>query len=88
MVIENMFGHCKARWRILHRRIDLATEDVTTVILVCFTLNNICEVHKERFNAEWLEDVVPGRTPLSVLPQDGANAGNGMDDVGNASDIR
>ena len=55
MVTENTFGRCKARWRILHRRTDIATEDVTPMILACFTLNNICEVHKEAFNAEWCD---------------------------------
>ena len=68
MVIENTFGRCKARWRILHRRIDVAAKHVTTVILACFTLNNIGEVHKETFDAEWLnvDDNVPN-IRLSIL---------------------
>ena len=82
MVIENTFGRCKARWRILHRRIDVATEDVTTVILACFTLNNICEVHKETFDAEWLNVDVDVPPPPPAQPQDIVN------NAGNATGIR
>ena len=80
MVIENTFGRCKATWRTLHQRIDVATEDVTTVILACFTLNNICEVHKETFDAEWLnaDGDVPPPPPTPVHPQDVNNARNAM----------
>ncbi len=53
MTIENTFGRCKARWRILLRRTDVDTDRVTNVILACFTLNNICETHKEAFDPEW-----------------------------------
>lgn len=57
MVIENTFGRCKGRWRILLKRIDMSTEEVTTIVLACFTLHNVCEIHKEEFNHEWVEVV-------------------------------
>ena len=77
MVIENTFGRCKARWRMLHRRIDIDTEDVTTVILACFTLNNICEIHKEVFNENMLEFNGQAQPPIQAHDTD--NAGNGTD---------
>ena len=30
-----------------------STNRVMNVSLACFTLNNICETHKEAFNLEW-----------------------------------
>ena len=31
--------------------------NVPNIILACCTLHNICEVHRDTFNDEWLEDL-------------------------------
>ena len=54
-MIENAFGRLKGRWRCLLKQNDINTEDISTIITACCVLHNICEVHKNDFNDEWLE---------------------------------
>ncbi|XP_072023396.1 uncharacterized protein [Amphiura filiformis] len=63
MVIEGCFGRLKGRWRCLLKRNDSDTEFVVTVITACCILHNICEIHKQRFNPEWLQGINEERRP-------------------------
>ena len=56
MVIENSFGRCKVRWRILNWRFDMSTEDIH-------------KVHKERFNARRGSKRNGRKKLLKLLPQ-------------------
>ncbi|XP_006639987.2 uncharacterized protein [Lepisosteus oculatus] len=56
-VIENAFLRLKARWQCLHKRNDCSLDLVPTMILACCILHNVCEVHSDSFNQEWLEAV-------------------------------
>ncbi len=62
IVVENAFGRLKARWRRLLKRNDMSLSNIPTVVVACCILHNVCEVHGERFNDQWLES-------LSELPQ-------------------
>lgn len=62
IVVENAFGRLKARWRRLLKRNDMNLSNIPTVVAACCILHNVCEVHGERFNDQWLES-------LSELPQ-------------------
>ena len=53
-VVENAFGHLKARWRCLLKRNDCDLELVQIQVAACCTLNNICEENGEVFQEEWL----------------------------------
>ena len=45
--IECAFGHLKARWSILTRKMDLKLENIPIVVMACFVLHNFCEWHND-----------------------------------------
>ena len=53
IVVENKFGHLKARWRRLMKRNDTLVKNVPTIITITCVLHNICEVHKDVFDESW-----------------------------------
>ena len=55
VIVEIAFGRLKARWRRLSKQIDMDISNVPNVILACCALHNICEVHNDSFNDEWLQ---------------------------------
>jgi len=55
-VVENAFGRLKARWRRLTKRNDMNIENVPHVVAACCILHNICEIHGDTFNDNWLVD--------------------------------
>ena len=54
---ENAFGRLKGQWRCLLKRNDTHNSRMPTVIAVCAILHNICEIHSDEFNHEWLENL-------------------------------
>jgi len=54
VVVEMAFGRLKARWRRLSKQNDMSIDNVLTVVAACCVLHNICEVHGDEFNNEWL----------------------------------
>ena len=42
MVVENVFGRLKGRWRCLLKQMDFALENVSNVVAACVTLHNLC----------------------------------------------
>ena len=61
VVVEIVFGRLKARWRRLLKQNDMHIKNVPHVVAVCCTLHNICEIHGDTFNEEWM-----GEETLSV----------------------
>ena len=57
MVVECAFGRLKGRWRSLLKRNDMNIEKMNNVVTACCILHNICEIHQDEFNEEWLEEV-------------------------------
>ena len=57
VVVEIAFGQLKARWRRLLKLNDMSTDNIPNVIAACCVLHNICEIHGDAFNEEWLQDV-------------------------------
>ena len=56
VVVEIAFGRLKARWRRLSKQMDIHIDNVPYIITACCVLHNICEVHGDTFNEEWLQD--------------------------------
>ena len=44
------------------KRLDVDLNKVPTVVAACCTLHNICEVHGDEFDQQWLEE--PSNQPL------------------------
>ena len=74
VVVEMAFGRLKARWRRLNKKIEMHVDNVPNVILACCILHNVCEIHNDEFNEEWLADVdleQPDDTHVSTTTTDG-----------------
>ena len=57
VVVEHAYGRLKGRWRCLLKRNDTSVHDLPKLVAVCCVLHNICEIHQENFNEEWLDGV-------------------------------
>lgn len=57
VVVENAFGRLKARFRCLHKRVDINYEFVPHVVHACAILHNIIESRKDKFMQRWLTAV-------------------------------
>ena len=57
MVVEKAFGHLKGRWRILIKKMETKLENVPIIILACCVLHNVCEMWRENFLDDWLQEV-------------------------------
>ena len=57
IVTENAFGRLKARWRRLSKQNDMSVERVPTIGTACCILRNMCEVHSDSFNNDWLVEL-------------------------------
>ena len=55
--MELTFGRLKTRWQRLIKQNDMLVANVPNVIAACCTLHNICEIHGDTFNEEWLEGI-------------------------------
>lgn len=58
VVVECAFGRLKGRWRCLLKRNDVKIDYITTLVTACCILHNICEVHNDSFDDQWLDDEV------------------------------
>ena len=57
VVVEHAYGRLKGRWRCLLKRLDINVGDVPELVAACSTLHNMCEVHGDTFDEDWLEGV-------------------------------
>ena len=53
----HMEGLREGAWRCLLKRIDINVRNVPELIAACCTLHNICKVHEDSFDEDWLEAV-------------------------------
>ena len=47
--VKRSFGILKARWRCLLKRLDNEIENVSSVIVTCCVLHNICQIYKDNY---------------------------------------
>ena len=45
---------------------DMHIDDVPHIIAACCVLHNVCEIHQDSFNEDWLEEVDLSSQPESV----------------------
>ena len=71
VVVECAFGRLKGRWRSLLKRNDMRLDYLCNAVIACCVLHNICEVHQDAFDEQWLVEVTPVPRPSStgsILP--------------------
>lgn len=56
VVVECAFGRLKGRWRTLLKRNDTNISFLPTLVTACCVLHNLCEVHGDSFNDDWLPE--------------------------------
>ena len=83
IVVENAFGRLKARWRCLLKQSDMDITNITMVVTACCILHNVCEIHGDVFDNEWLEH---SQNPDFEEPI--TNIAAGDNDEEDAKDIR
>ena len=57
VVVEHSYGRLKGRWHCLLKRLDVGTCDVPELIAACCVLHNVCEIHGDAFNDQWMDGV-------------------------------
>ena len=57
VVVEHSYGRLKGRWRCLLKRLDIDVRDVSELVAACCVVHNICEVHGDAFDDDWLNGV-------------------------------
>ena len=65
VVVECAFGRLKGRWRSLLKRNDVRIDHMTTLVTACCILHNMCEVHQDNFDSDWLDDEVQASSSAS-----------------------
>ena len=60
VVVEHAYGRLKGRWRCLQKRLDISVYDVPKCVAACVVLHNVCEVHGEAFDEDWMEGIECG----------------------------
>lgn len=62
IVVKKTFGRLKARWHRLQKQ-NMFIENVSTIVASCCLLHNICQLHGDSFNSEWLNDLNNSKEP-------------------------
>ena len=81
VVVEHSYGKLKVRWRCLLKRLDVLCEDVPKLVAACCVLHNVCEIHGDAFDSEWLDGVGQGDGPGSISPSNTEENEKCSDDI-------
>jgi len=77
IVVENAFGHLKARWRRLTKRNDMDITHVPLIITACCILHNICETSNDTIPESWLNaEVDMDQPPTAATPEGTTHTSN------------
>ena len=66
VIVEHTYGRLKGRWRCLRKQLDVDVYRVPELVAACCTLHNICEVHGDGFNDEWMDGTTEQTTQDST----------------------
>ena len=55
-VVEHVYGRLKGQWRCLLKR-NVFIRDLPKLVATCCVLHNVCEIHGETFDEEWMSDI-------------------------------
>lgn len=54
-VVENAFGHIKARFRIFGKGLETSVENAKTIIQACCIIHNFLNENNDAINQKWVE---------------------------------
>ena len=57
VVVDHSYHCLKGRWRCLLKRLDMTTCDIPELIAACCVLHNICEIHGDASDEQWMEGI-------------------------------
>lgn len=77
VVVEDAYGRLKGRRRCLSKRNNTDVSDLPDLIVACCVLHNLCEIHGEQFNEEWLQDVDTSSINQGFTVDNDGNASHG-----------
>ena len=80
IVSENALGRLKARWRRPSKQNDMDIRNVPNFVAACCILHNLCEVHGEDFDNDWME-LVGGVIDVHVPNEQCMDGGDTDDDI-------
>lgn len=66
VVVEHAYGRLKGRWRCLLKRNDVLIRDVPKLVAACCVLHNVCEIHGETFDEDWMSDITDNNSVNTV----------------------
>jgi hypothetical protein len=70
MPVECAFGILKMRWACLLLRLDLEIHFLVDVVAACIVLHNMCRVHGESFDEDWVTEVLAGIESVDIREGD------------------
>ena len=76
--------HMVGRWRCLSKRNDADVSDLPELVAACCVLHNICEIHRENFNEDWLHDLDTNNVDQVCSQQDS----NSSSTCGSGEEVR
>lgn len=71
-VVENAFGHLKARFRRIGRGIENNLKNAKNIIKCCTVLHNFVNEHNDPINQKWLEEIEINRNDIPQIPRNGS----------------
>ena len=66
VVVAHAYGRLKGRWRCLLKRNDVLIHDVPKLVAACCVLHNVCEIHGETFDEDWMNDITDNNSVNTV----------------------
>ena len=78
VVVEHAFGLLKGRWRCLRTRLAVDVSRVPELVAACCILHNICQLHGEEFDSQWLEGNDDYDSPTDPSPSAACSSGTGV----------
>ena len=64
IVVEHAFGRLKGRWRCLLYKLHVSMESVPETVGACCVLHNLCQIHGDVFDENWLDAITESETDV------------------------
>ena len=57
VVVENALGKLKGRFHCFSKHLDTSVQKTVNIVATCCTLHNVCELKKQEFFEDWLQNI-------------------------------